>query len=67
MVRYAYSLSPLLLVWTLCILALPWLGLVALLFVALIVVRALVWTVLLAQYAFGVAIHEPTFQEEPVS
>jgi hypothetical protein len=50
MVRYFYAFTPLFLVGTLCILALPWLGLIALFVVALVVVPALACAIFFVPY-----------------
>ena len=56
MVRYFYSWIPLVLVGTLCILALPWLGLIALMVAVLGVVPALAFAIVYVPYRVGRAI-----------
>jgi hypothetical protein len=56
MVRYFYSLTPLFIVGTLFILALPWLGLIALMIVTLAALPALVWAIVFVPYTVGRAI-----------
>ena len=50
MVRYFYLWTPLFIVGTLCILALPWLGLIALMVVTLVVLPALVLAIVFVPY-----------------
>jgi hypothetical protein len=53
MVRYLYAFTPLVIVGTVAILALPWLGLIALILVApvaLLALAALAWAVIAAPY-----------------
>ena len=56
MVRYFYAWTPLFIVGTLCILALPWLGLIALFVVALVVLPALAWAIFFVPYMLVQAI-----------
>lgn len=57
MVRYFYAWTPLFLVGTLCILALPWLGLIALFVVALLVLPALVVATVVVPYMLARAVN----------
>src|SRR5919198_4510771 len=50
MVRYFYAWTPLLIVGTLCILSLPWLGLIALMIVALVALPALGLAIVIVPY-----------------
>ena len=50
MVRYFYAWTPLFLVGTLCILSLPWLGLIALMVVALVALPALGLAIVIVPY-----------------
>jgi hypothetical protein len=50
MVRYFYALTPLVLVATIFLLALPWLGLIALMVVTLVAVPALALAILAVPY-----------------
>ena len=45
MVRYFYAFTPLFIIGTLCILALPWLGRIALFVVALVVLPGLAFAI----------------------
>jgi hypothetical protein len=59
MVRYFYAWMPLFIVGTLCILALPWLGLIALViasFVSLVALAAIAWAIVWVPYMLGRAI-----------
>ncbi len=56
MMRYFYAWTPLLIVGTLCILALPWLGLIALMIAALVALPALALAIVVVPYVFGHAI-----------
>lgn len=56
MVRYFYAWTPLLIVGAVSILALPWLGLIALMIVALVVVPGLAWAIIFVPYRAGQAI-----------
>lgn len=56
MVRYFYTWTPLLIVGAVFILSLPWLGLIALMLVALVVVPAIVAGLVLVPYLVGRAI-----------
>ena len=56
MVRYYYAWTPLFIVGTLVLLALPWLGLIALGLVALVVLAALAWATVLVPLKLGRAI-----------
>ena len=50
MVRYFYAWTPAFIVGTLCILALPWLGLIALFVVALVALPVLAWAIFFVPY-----------------
>src|SRR5436190_1408707 len=56
MVRYFYAWTPLLIVGTLCILALPWLGLIALIVVALVALPALALAIVIVPYLLSQAL-----------
>jgi hypothetical protein len=59
MVRYFYAGTPLVIVGTVVLLALPWLGLIALMIaapVALVALAALAWAILALPYMLGRAI-----------
>lgn len=59
MVRYFYAWTPLVIVGTVVLLALPWLGLIALMvfaLVALAALAALVWAIVAAPLAIGRAV-----------
>jgi hypothetical protein len=59
MVRYFYAWTPLVIVGTVVLLSLPWLGLIALMIaapVALVALAALVWAILAVPYMLGRAI-----------
>ena len=56
MVRYFYAWIPAFIVGTLCFLALPWLGLIALFVVALVVLPALAWAIFFLPYMLVQAI-----------
>jgi hypothetical protein len=61
-VRYWYAGTPLLTVGTVVLLALPWLGLIALIVVALVALAApvaLAWAMVLVPYRFGRTISRP--------
>ena len=53
MVRYFYAWTPVLFVGTVCILSLPWLGLIALMIVALVALPALALAIVIAPYMLG--------------
>lgn len=56
MVRYFYAWAPLVIVGTLVILSLPWLGLIALMIFAIVAVTALAalaWAIVVAPYTLG--------------
>lgn len=57
MVRYFWGWTPLVIVGTVILLTLPWLGVIALLVVALGAVAALAWAVVYVPYLVGRAIH----------
>jgi hypothetical protein len=60
MVRYFYAWTPLVIVWTVVLLSLPWLGLIALTIAALaalVALTALVLEVLAVPYALGRAVN----------
>jgi len=57
MVRYFWGWTPLVIVGTIIFLTLPWLGVIALMLVALFAVAALSWAVLAAPFLVGRAIH----------
>jgi hypothetical protein len=62
MVRYFYAGTPLVIVGTVVLLALPWLGLIALMIaapVALVALAALAWAILALPYMLGRAISRP--------
>ena len=56
MVRYFYAYTPLVIVGTLCILALPWLGLIALAVVALVALPVLAFALVVVPYMLGRAV-----------
>jgi hypothetical protein len=56
MVRYFYGWTPLLIVGTLCILALPWFGLIVLMIVALVALPASALAIVSVPYMLGRAI-----------
>jgi hypothetical protein len=59
MVRYFYAWTPLVIVATVLLLSLPWLGLIALMIAApfaLVALAALAWAILAAPYMLGRAI-----------
>jgi hypothetical protein len=56
MVRYFYAWTPLAIVGTLLLLAIPWLGLFALMFVSLVALAALAWAIVFVPYMLGRAI-----------
>jgi hypothetical protein len=56
MVRYFYAWTPLLIVGTICILSLPWLGLIALMIVSLVALPAFALAIVSVPYMFGRAI-----------
>jgi len=56
MANYFYKWTPVFIVGTLFILALPWLGLIALMFVALVVLPATAWAIVYVPYRLGQAI-----------
>lgn len=59
MVRYFYALTPLVIVGTVVLLSLPWLGLIALMIfslVALAALAALAWAIVFVPYMLGRAI-----------
>jgi hypothetical protein len=67
MVRYLYAWTPLVLVGTVALLTLPWLGMIALVIlslVALAALAALAWAIVFAPYMLGRSIyrhwHEPS-------
>lgn len=53
MVRYFYLWTPLVIVGSVAVLALPWLGLIALGVVVLVVAAALIWGIVFVPYAFS--------------
>ena len=53
MVRYFYAWTPLLTVGTICILSLPWLGLIALMIVLLVVLPASALAIVSVPYLLG--------------
>jgi Flp pilus assembly pilin Flp len=53
MVRYFYAWTPLLTVGTICILSLPWLGLIALMIVLLVVLPACALAIVSVPYLLG--------------
>jgi hypothetical protein len=59
MVRYFYAWTPLVIVGTVVLLSLPWLGLIALMIaslVALVALAALAWAIVFVPYMLGRAI-----------
>jgi hypothetical protein len=56
MVRYFYVLTPVVIVWTIPLLALPWLGLIALMIVSLVALPALALAIVFVPYMLGRAI-----------
>ena len=59
MFEYFYAFGPLVIVGTVLLLSLPWLGLIALMFVALVALAALAalaWATIFVPYMFGRAI-----------
>jgi hypothetical protein len=56
MVRYFYAWTPLVIVAAIVLLSMPWLGLVALMIVALVALAALVWAVVYVPYMLSRAI-----------
>jgi hypothetical protein len=59
MVRYFYALAPLVVVGTVVLLSLPWLGLIALMIfalVGLVALAALAWAIVFVPFALGRAI-----------
>jgi hypothetical protein len=56
MVTYFYKWTPLVVVAAIVILSLPWLGLVALMFVVLVLLPALAWAIVVVPYMLGRAI-----------
>ena len=59
MVRYFYAWTPLVIVGTVVLLSLPWLGLIALMIfslVALVALAALAWAIVVVPYMLGRAI-----------
>ena len=56
MVRYFYAWTPLVIVGTVVLLSMPWLGLIALMIVALVVLSALAWAIVLVPYTLSRAI-----------
>jgi hypothetical protein len=53
MVRYFYAWTPLLIVGTICILSLPWLGLIALMIVSLVALPAFALAIVSVPYLLG--------------
>src|SRR5438067_12208250 len=53
MVRYFYAWTPLLIVGTICILSLPWLGLIALMIVLLVALPAFAFAIVSVPYLLG--------------
>jgi hypothetical protein len=56
MVRYFYAWTPLVIVGSILLLALPWLGLIALMIVALFALAAFAFVIVLVPYTLGRAI-----------
>lgn len=54
--RYFYKWTPLFVIGTVFILSLPWLGLIALMVAALVVLPALAWAIFFVPYTLGRAI-----------
>jgi hypothetical protein len=65
MVRYFFAWTPLLIVGTICILSLPWLGLIALMIVLLVALPAFVLAIVSVPYLLGRTItrHWPSRSE----
>ena len=53
---YFYKWTPLFIVGTLCILSLPWLGLIALMLVALVVLPAIAWALVYVPFRLARAV-----------
>jgi hypothetical protein len=56
MVRYFYAWTPLVIIGTVVLLSLPWLGLIALMIVSLGALAALAWAIVFVPYMLGRAI-----------
>lgn len=56
MVSYFYAWTPLVVVGTVVLLSLPWLGLIALMVASLVALAALTWAIVLVPYTLGQAI-----------
>jgi hypothetical protein len=56
MVRYFYGWTPLVIVGTLLLLAIPWLGLIAFMIVSLVALAALAWAIVFVPYMVSRAI-----------
>jgi hypothetical protein len=56
MVRYFYSWTPLVIVGTVVLLSIPWLGLIALMIVSLVALAALAWAIVFVPYMLSRAI-----------
>jgi uncharacterized protein (DUF486 family) len=56
MVRYFYAWTPLVIVGTVVLLTLPWLGLIALMIVSLVALAALAWAIVFVPYMLSRAI-----------
>src|SRR5262249_4428760 len=66
MLSYFYKWTPLFIVGTICILSLPWLGLIALMIVALVVLPAIAWVIVYVPYRLGRAIRRGWQGHRPV-
>jgi hypothetical protein len=56
MVRYFYAWTPLVIVGTVVLLSLPWLGLIALMIFSLVALAAVAWAIVFVPYTLGRAI-----------
>jgi hypothetical protein len=56
MVRYYYAWTPLVIVGTVVVLSLPWLGLIALMIFSLAALAALAWAIVFVPYMLGRAL-----------
>ena len=57
MVRYFYAWTPLIVVGTVVLLSLPWLGLLALMIVSLVALGTLAWAIVYVPYLLSQSIH----------
>jgi hypothetical protein len=58
MFSYFYKLTPFVVIGAICILSLPWLGLIALMVVALVVLPAITFVIVFVPYRIGRAISQ---------